>query len=99
MGEKVKSVKTAFQKACKKAGLEGVSVHSLRHTFASHLIMAGVPIKTGQVLLGHKSIGTTLDIYGHLSPEHIALAVNRLPYQNAGAKVIPFMPKKMSLSR
>jgi len=69
MGEKVKSVKTAFQKACRKAGLEGVSVHSLHHTFASHLIMAGVPIKTVQVLLGHKSIGTTLDIYRHLSPD------------------------------
>jgi len=71
-----------------------VSVHSLRHTFASHLIMAGVPIKTVQVLLGHKSISTTLDIYGHLSLEHIALAINRLPYQNAGAKVITFPGKK-----
>ena len=94
MGEKVKSVKTAFQKACRKAGLEGVSVHSLRHTFASHLIMAGVPIKTVQVLLGHKSISTTLDIYGHLSPEHIALAINHLPYQNVGGKVIIFPGKK-----
>jgi len=56
--------------------------------------MAGVPIKTVHVLLGHKSISTTLDIYGHLSPEHIALAINRLPYQNAGAKVITFPGKK-----
>jgi len=56
--------------------------------------MAGVPIKTVQVLLGHKSISTTLDIYGHLSPEHIALAINHLPYQNVGGKVIIFPGKK-----
>lgn len=63
----------------KKAKLEGVTPHTLRHTFASQLAMAGVPIRTIQILMGHANITTTM-IYAHLSPEHLQGAVEKLGF-------------------
>jgi integrase len=51
--------------------------HSLRHTFASWLAMAGEPILTIQKLMGHKDIQMTLR-YAHLSPSHERAAAERL---------------------
>jgi len=45
--------------------------HDLRHTFATILIAAGVSVAIVQELLGHASIRTTKDTYGHLKPEHL----------------------------
>ena len=45
------------------------TLHDLRHTFASHLAMEGVPIPIIQRLLEHSNIQTTM-IYAHLSPDH-----------------------------
>ncbi|MGW1817092.1 site-specific integrase [uncultured Streptomyces sp.] len=64
-----------FRKASKAAGLvdaEGkpkYHPHSLRHFFASTALAAGIPIHEVSRWLGHKSIKTTVDIYGHLVPE------------------------------
>jgi integrase len=44
------SIRTAFEHACKKAGLKDVTPHVLRHTFASRLVMAGVDLRTVQEL-------------------------------------------------
>ena len=44
-------------------------IHDLRHSHASHLLAAGVPIHVVQARLGHESIKTTVDTYGHLVPD------------------------------
>ncbi|NIT60961.1 MAG: tyrosine-type recombinase/integrase, partial [Aliifodinibius sp.] len=46
---------------------EDYCLHTLRHTFASHLALKGVPIQQISLLLGHKDIQTTM-IYAHLLP-------------------------------
>jgi hypothetical protein len=52
----------------------------LRHTFASHLVMAGVDIMTVKDLLGHKSLNMTLR-YAHLAPAHKVKALEMLDLQ------------------
>lgn len=64
-------------KARRKAGLDDIRFQDLRHTFASHLVMAGVDLMTVKELLGHKSIKMT-ERYSHLSPNHKANAVKVL---------------------
>ena len=70
-------VRRTFLPALKKAGVEDLHWHDLRHTFASRLAMAGVDLPTLQALMGHKSISMTLR-YSHLSPKHQLAAVQRL---------------------
>lgn len=53
-------------------------VHDLRHTCASWMIRAGVPLPVIQRHLGHESITTTIDRYGHLEPAHLAMAAGAL---------------------
>jgi len=57
--------------------LDDVRFHDLRHTFASHLVMAGVDLTTVKELLGHKFTKMT-ERYSHLSPKHKANAVRVL---------------------
>jgi len=76
-GSPYRDLRESFKSAVKKAGLEGVTLHTLRHTFASHLIMAGVDLPTVQKLMGHKDIATTM-IYAHLAPDHIRSSVSKL---------------------
>jgi integrase len=63
--------------AWRRAGLEPIGLHECRHTFASLLIAAGVNAKAITAYLGHASIQTTFDLYGHLMPgnENEAVAV------------------------
>jgi site-specific recombinase XerD len=64
----------------KKAGIECLTkLHSLRHTYASHLVMKGVDLPTVQKLMGHSDIQTTM-IYSHLAPDHLADAVEKLGF-------------------
>jgi integrase len=54
--------------AWRRAGLDSIGLHECRHTFASLLIAAGVNAKAITAYLGHASIQTTFDLYGHLMP-------------------------------
>jgi site-specific recombinase XerD len=62
---------------CKRAGLRKVTWHVLRHTFASHLAMRGVPLTTVQTLLGHSNITTTMR-YAHVAPSTLRTAIDML---------------------
>jgi site-specific recombinase XerD len=66
-----------FGSACEEAKIQGVTWHTLRHTFASRLVMAGVDLKTVQDLMGHKTIAMTAR-YAHLSPAHKLTALEKL---------------------
>ena len=70
------TLRTRFKRACEKAGVVGTP-HELRHTFISHLVMQGVPLRTVQVLAGHKTIAVT-EQYAHLAPNHMADMVANL---------------------
>ena len=77
-GEPWGDLKASFQAAVTKARIEKrVTFHTMRHTFASHLVMAGVDLYTVSKLLGHASIEMT-QRYAHLSPDHEKMAMGRL---------------------
>ncbi len=59
------------------AKIRDCTFHTLRHTFASHLIMQGIDLTNVKVLMGHKDIKMTLR-YAHLAPGHTSKAVNVL---------------------
>jgi len=74
-GKAYEDVSTSFCNALRKAKIKDFHFHDLRHTFASHLVMAGIDLTTVSRLLGHKDLTMTLR-YAHLSPKHMSQAVD-----------------------
>jgi integrase/recombinase XerD len=74
-----RSIEKVVQNAIIKAGLENkdYSVHTIRHSFATHLVDNGTDVHTVKELLGHNSLGTTMQ-YLHMSSRRIQGVVN--PY-------------------
>jgi len=62
-----RNLQRSVQIACKKAGLPVVSPHTLRHSAATTMLEAGIPIHVVSRQLGHSNISITVDIYGHVS--------------------------------
>ena len=52
---------------CADLGIEGISIHSLRHTFATRCAEAGVPPKVVQQWLGHSTLEMTMNVYTHVN--------------------------------
>jgi len=63
------SLSRAFSQTLDNCGLDG-SLHCLRHTYGSHLVMAGVPLRTIQVLMGHSTVRVT-EQYAHVDESHL----------------------------
>ena len=68
----------AISTAAKASGMTGVGLHTLRHSFATHMLEAGVPLHTVSELLGYSSVAVTGDVYGHVSTAGARPAFERL---------------------
>lgn len=77
LGRPIGSAKKSFARAAANAGIDDCTIHDLRHTFASRLVQAGVPIATVKEVMRHESIHTTMR-YAHLAPENVRDAVATL---------------------
>lgn len=90
-----------FEPALERAGLRRIRIHDLRHTFASLLINQGEKLKYVQQQLGHASITTTVDRYGHLMPDAHIGASKKLDATvfgtesgNSAGKILANKPEK-----
>jgi integrase len=82
-GERVQFMQNGFESACERAGIRDFHVHDMRHTCASWLASAGVPLIEVKELLGHGSIDMT-ERYAHLSPDNLGRVAKTLDRLQSG---------------
>ena len=71
-------MRDAFSYLLALAGVDHANFHSLRHTFATRAVEAGIPIKTLSDILGHSQVQITMDLYCHSSLDHMRDSMNLL---------------------
>jgi integrase len=89
-GGRFLNLKVGFKAILKRAGMTGITWHTLRHTFASRLTRSGVDLVTVKELLGHSTINTFMP-YAHSNHDTKARAVAKLPTSD---KVVTQVPRK-----
>jgi len=80
------NVRSAFAQLCQRAALGHWTIHELRHTAASLMLSAGVPLHVVSDVVGHSSITVTKDVYGHLvadDRERASDAISSVLYRSA----------------
>jgi len=77
-GKPVLDIKKGFAAACERAGVPDVTPHTLRHTAATWMAQAGVPMRVISLYLGHTDSRTTERTYAHHSPDFLAPARDAL---------------------
>lgn len=68
----------AFAYLLKKKGFKHIRFHDLRHSCATHMLNAGVPLKVASQILGHSTIGITADLYTHVITDMKKEAANKI---------------------
>lgn len=87
-GRPVRDVKTAFDKACRRAGITNLRLHDLRHTASTNLRRAGVDATTAMKIVGHKSERMHRR-YNTVEPEDLRRAVSQLSAYHANTVITP----------
>ena len=67
-----------FQRCLRRCGIPRATYHALRHTFATRCVELGFDVKSLSELLGHSTVGMTMDRYVHPSMEHKREHMQRL---------------------
>jgi integrase len=105
-GTRMEEVSNTFDRVINRLGLNTgvkdrrhkVVFHTLRHTYASWLVMSGVDLYTVQRLMGHSTISMT-ERYSHLAPDHLRKAVSKLEdsiNQHKQSNIVEFSSIKQS---
>jgi integrase len=92
-GRPVKSIKKGFAAACERAGIEDCSPHTLRHTAATHMVMARVPLAEVARMLGD-SEAMVERVYGKHSPDYLKRAADALAGDLRPRLVSPTLSEK-----
>jgi integrase len=77
-GGPIKKARRALSSAARRAGLGNVNPHMLRHSAATHMAEAGVPMEEISQMLGHDDVNTTRKIYARFSPDYLRGAAGAL---------------------
>jgi integrase len=87
-GKPMRDVKTAFDSACRRAGITNLRLHDLRHTASTNLRRAGVDATTAMKIVGHKSERMHRR-YNTVEPEDLHQAVSQLASYHANTVITP----------
>ena len=87
-GLPIRDIKTAFEKACRRAGITNLRLHDLRHTASTNLRRAGVDATTAMKIVGHKSERMHRR-YNTVEPEDLRRAVSQLASYHANTLITP----------
>lgn len=79
-GAPVKSIRKGFSNACDRAALDGVTLHTLRHTAAVHMAEAGIPMSQISQYLGHSNSQITERVYARFAPSAMQGAADVLDF-------------------